>query len=108
MLPNYLIRFNSALEQFQKKFPRPNWSDDFKSKLINDYSFYSVRIEDQKLMYRDTIRYVNENIVKKEKMKSLLDVSNHKDVLLSLINRFEEYELYENAIKEIHKDLMSS
>ena len=49
MLSDYLIRFNSALEQFQEKFPRPNWSDVFKINLVNDYSFYSARIEDEKL-----------------------------------------------------------
>ncbi|EIJ40815.1 hypothetical protein JoomaDRAFT_3887 [Galbibacter orientalis DSM 19592] len=108
MLPSYLIRFNSALENFQKKFPRPNWSDNFKSNIINDYSFYSAKVEDEKLMYGDTIRFLNGELVKKEKMKSLLDVLNHKDVLLSLIDRFEEFELNEDTIKGIHKDLMSS
>lgn len=108
MLPNYLTRFNIALEQFQEKYPRPNWSDNFKKNLVNDYSFYSARIEDEKLQYGDTIKFLNDQLVKKGKMKSLLDVSNHKDVLLSVINRYEAFELTEDSILEIHKDLMSS
>lgn len=108
MLSDYLKRFNSTLEKFQEKFPRLDWSNDFKVNLINDYSFYSARIEDEKLQYGDTIRFLNNQLVRKGKMKSLLDVSNHKDVLLSLINRYENFELTEDSVKEIHKDLMSS
>jgi Fic family protein len=108
MLANFLVRFNTALEKFQEKFPRPNWSDDFKNNLVNDYSFYSARIEDDKLLYGDTIRFLNNQLVKKGKMKSLLDVSNHKDILLSLINNYENFDLTEDAIKSIHRDLMSS
>ena len=108
MLSDYLIRFNSALEQFQEKFPRPNWSDVFKINLVNDYSFYSARIEDEKLLYGDTIRFLNDQLVRKGKIKSLLEVLNHKDVLLSVINRYDNFELTEDSIMEIHKDLMSS
>jgi hypothetical protein len=67
MLPNYLKRFNLVLEEFQQEFPRPNWSDRFKSNLINDYSFYSSRLEDEKLMYGDTIKFLNGEFVKKKK-----------------------------------------
>lgn len=49
MLPDYLLNFNSALLQFQENFPRENWSSDFKDSLVNDYSFYSARVEDSKL-----------------------------------------------------------
>ena len=108
MLSSYLERFNTALKVFQEKFPRPKWSEEFKSNLINDFSFYSARIEDEKLQYGDTIKFLNGELVRKGKMKSLLDVSNHKDVLESVINRYENFELTEGSIKDIHKDLMSS
>jgi len=108
MLADFLIRFNTALEKFRNRFPRPNWSEEFINSLVNDYSFYSARIEDDKLSYGDTIRFLNNQLVKKGKMKSLLDVSNHKDVLLSLINNYENFELREDTIKSIHKDLMNS
>lgn len=108
MLSDYLIRFNSALEQFQEKFPRPNCSEDFKRNLLNDYSFYSARIEDEKLQYGDTIKFLNNQYVRKGKIKSLLDVSNHKDVLLSVIDRYENFELTEDSIKKVHQDLMNS
>lgn len=91
MLSAYLKRFNTALQHFQEKFPRPTWTKEFKKDLVNDYSFYSARIEDEKLQYGDTIKFLNDQLVKKGKMKSLLDVANHKDVLNSLINRFESY-----------------
>ena len=83
MLPDYLIRFNSALIKFQEKYPRPNWTDDFKKNLLNDFTFYSARVEDESLQYGDTIRFLNNQLVEKAKMKSLLDVSNHKDILSS-------------------------
>jgi len=59
-------------------------------------------------MYGDTIKFLNGELVKKEKMKSLLDVLNHKEILESLVNRFENFDLTEETIKQIHKDLMSS
>jgi len=108
MLPNYLIRFNLAIENFHRKFPRTKWSNDFKSSLINDFSFYSARIEDEKLQYGDTIRFLNGELVNKAKMKSLLDVSNHKDTLESVLNRYDTFELSNATIKDIHKDLMST
>lgn len=108
MLSDCLKRFNIALKEFKEKFPRPEWTEEFKSNLLNDYSFYSARIEDEKLQYGDTIRFLNGELVKKGKMKSLLDVSNHKDVLESVINRYDTFELSETTIKEIHRDLMSS
>lgn len=108
MLPPYLIRFNQALFDFQSKFPKKNWTHAFKSSLINDYSFYSSRVEDARLEYGDTIKFLDNQFVKKEKLGSLLDVSNHKAVLQSVIDRYETFELSEEAIKEVHKDLMSS
>jgi len=108
MLSVYLNRFNLALKKFNKQFPRPSWTEEFKNNLINDYSFYSARIEDEKLQYGDTIRFLNGELVRKGKMKSLLDVSNHKSVLESILNKYEVFELTEVLIKDIHKDLMSS
>jgi Fic family protein len=108
MLSDYLKRFNLSLKNFTEKFPTPEWSEEFKTSLVNDYSFYSARIEDEKLQYGDTIRFLNGEMVNKGKMKSLLDVSNHKDVLESVINRYDTFELSEVTIKEIHRDLMSS
>ena len=58
MLPDYLQNFNEALQKFQDKFPKGKWSVDFKESLINDYSFYSARIEDEKLHYGDTHQVV--------------------------------------------------
>ena len=62
MLPPFQVRFNQALFDFQTKFPKQNWIDVFKSSLINDYSFYSSRVEDVKLEYGDRIMFdVNKN-----------------------------------------------
>lgn len=108
MLPAYLERFNLALENFNEKFPRPKWTEEFKTSLVNDYSFYSARIEDEKLQYGDTIKFLNGELVRKGKMKSLLDVSNHKNVLESIINKYDTFKVSEVTIKEIHKDLMGS
>ena len=49
MLPDYLLKFNKALSDFQEKFPRQEWTPEFRDSLINDYSFYSARVEDSKL-----------------------------------------------------------
>jgi len=57
MLPQYLLDFNIALEGFQQKFPRDKWSDQFRESLLNNYSFFSARVEDAKLNYGDTIRF---------------------------------------------------
>lgn len=108
MLSPHLEEFNNSLSEFQSKFPRPNWSDDFKIRLINDFSFFSTKLEDEKLVYGDTLKFLNGQLVKKGKMSSLLEVSNHKDVLESIINRYDNFEITEESIKSIHKDLMSS
>lgn len=108
MLPDYLQKFNEALQKFQDKFPKGKWSDDFKESLINDYSFYSARIEDEKLHYGDTIKFLNNEFIRVGKLTSLINISNHKDVLKSLLDKFEDFQLTEEVLKDIHRDLMSS
>lgn len=49
MLPDYLLKFNHALFLFKEKFPRKEWNELFRMSLINDFSFYSARVEDSKL-----------------------------------------------------------
>jgi hypothetical protein len=49
MLTKSLTAFNTALLKFQIKFPKETWSQEFKDSLINDYSFFSARVEDSKL-----------------------------------------------------------
>lgn len=108
MLSVYLNRFNNSLDKFNEKFPRPEWSDDFKDSLLNDYTFFSARIEDSKIQYGDSVKFLTGELVEKKTMKSLLHVHNHKHVLDSLIKRYESFKLSEQTIKDIHKDLMSS
>ncbi|MBP2281689.1 Fic family protein [Flavobacterium sp. CG_23.5] len=108
MLPDYLQHFNEALQKFQEKFPREKWSPEFKDSLINNYSFYSARIEDDKLHYGDTIKFLNNELVRVGKMTSLLNISNHKDVMKSLLDKLEDFQLTEEIVKGIHQDLMGS
>ena len=108
MLPDYLQKFNEALQKFREKFPTENWLGQFKDSLINDYSFYSARIEDEKLQYGDTIKFLNNELIRKGKMSSLLNISNHKEVLKSLLDKYDNFELNEDLIKSIHRDLMDS
>lgn len=108
MLAPYLERFNAALVAFQSKFPKPVWSDDFKNDMINDFSFFSSRIEDPKLEYGDTIRFLNDEFVQKEKLPSLLQIINHKEVLQEIIDRYQNFTLTEESIKAIHRNLMGS
>ena len=108
MLPDYLIRFNIALASFKNLYPSPKWSESFKNGLLNDFTFYSSRIEDDKIEYGDTIRFLDNELVAKSKFSSLLDVGNHKDVLKSMIDLFENFDLTEDAIKGSHQQLMRS
>jgi Fic family protein len=108
MLPDYLIRFNTALASFNNQFPRPDWSDSFKNGLLNDFTFYSSRIEDVKLEYGDTIRFLGNELVAKSKLSSMMDVGTHKEVLESLIGLYGNFDLTESSIKGIHKELMKS
>ncbi|REG94811.1 Fic family protein [Flavobacterium aquicola] len=108
MLPDYLLNFNLALLKFQEKFPRDNWSVEFKDSLVNDYSFYSARVEDSKLQYGDTIRFLNNESVRGINLDSLLGISEHQSVLKNLLENFENFELTEEMIKKIHGSLMSS
>ena len=76
MLPDFLSEFNQVLEQFQEKYPQKKWSDEFKNSLLNDYSFFSARIEDSKLQYGDTIRFLNNESIKAINLESLMNVSD--------------------------------
>lgn len=108
MLPDYLLNFNSALIKFQEKFPRDRWSVEFKDSLVNDYSFYSARVEDAKLQYGDTIRFLNNESVRGINLDSLLGISEHQSVLKNLLDHLEDFQLTEKTIKNIHRSLMSS
>lgn len=108
MLSEYLLDFNAALLQFQNKYPRNKWSEEFKDSLINDYSFYSARVEDSKLEYGDTIRFLNNETVRGINFESLLGISEHQSVLKNLLENLENFQLTEEIIKNVHENLMSS
>lgn len=108
MLPDYLLNFNTALLKFQEKFPRDNWSVKFKDSLINDYSFFSARVEDSKLQYGDTIRFLNNESVRGVNLDSLLGISEHQSVLKNLLENLENFEITEETIKNVHAALMNS
>ena len=108
MLPNYLVKFNDALLKFQEKYPRKKWSVEFENSLINDYSFYSSRVEDAKLQYGDTIKFLNNETVRGINLTSLVGISDHQNVLKSLLGNLKDFRLTEKTIKEIHRSLMES
>lgn len=108
MLPDYLLSFNEALLKFQEKFPRDTWSDDFRNSLINDYSFYSARVEDSKLQYGDTIRFLNNETVRGVNFDSLLGIASHQEVLKNLLEALKDFQLSEESIKKVHASLMDS
>ena len=108
ILPDYLLHFNETLLKFQEKFPRDKWSADFRNSLINDYSFYSARVEDAKLQYGDTIRFLNNESVRGINLDSLLGISEHQSVLKTLLANLDHFELSEEIIKNVHASLMGS
>lgn len=108
MLPDYLLKFNIALSAFQKKFPKDNWSKEFRYSLINDFTFYSARVEDSKLQYGDTIRFLNNETVRGINLNSLVGVSDHQTVLKNLLNSLNNFKITEDSIKDIHRSLMDS
>ena len=108
MLPEYLSNFNAVLLEFQHKYPRNTWSDEFKNALINDFSFFSARVEDSKLEYGDTIRFLNDEIVRGVSLESLLGISEHQSVLKNLLENIENFQLTEETIKSVHANLMGS
>jgi hypothetical protein len=108
MLPNYLSEFNTILLQFQEIFPRKKWSDEFTSSLINDYSFFSARVEDSKLQYGDTIRFLNNETVRGINLHSLMGVSDHQIVLKDVLKSIQNFQLNDETIKSIHFSLMNN
>lgn len=108
MLPAYLIKFNEVLSDFQTSFPKSKWTQEFKDSLINDYSFFSARVEDPKLDYGDTIRFLNNESVRGINFDSLLGIAEHQTVLKNLLENIEHFQLTENTIKKVHFSLMSS
>lgn len=108
MLPDYLLAFNDALLKFQEKYPREKWSDDFRTSLINDYSFFSARVEDSKLEYGDTIRFLNNETIRSTSFNSLLGVSDHQAVLKNVLDNLDNFILTEATVKNIHRSLMEN
>lgn len=108
MLPDYLIEFNLALNEFQQKFPKRKWSEDFRTSLINDYTFFSSRVEDSKLQYGDTIRFLNNESIRAVNLNSLMGVSEHQNVIKDVLDNLQDFKLSEVSIKSIHASLMSS
>jgi hypothetical protein len=111
MLPEYLLRFNEILEAFNRKYPRGNWSEQFKNNLINDYSFFSARIEDSKLQYGDTIRFLNNELVRGVNFSSLLGVAEHQEVFKKLLDSLSystTFKLSEDILKDLHRSLMEN
>lgn len=108
MLPDYLLEFNKVLLKFQEKFPRNKWSNEFRDSLVNDYSFYSARVEDSKLEYGDTIRFLNDETVRGVNLDSLLGISEHQSVLKRLLDNLQNFQLTEETIKDVHGCLMAS
>lgn len=108
MLSDYLLNFNKALSNFQIKFPKDNWTKTFRNSLINDYSFYSARVEDSKLQYGDTIRFLNNETVRGVNLNSLVGISDHQTVLKELLDTLDTFSLTEDMIKEIHRCLMET
>lgn len=108
MLPDYLLKFNKALSDFQEKFPRDQWTQEFRNSLINDYSFYSARVEDAKLQYGDTIRFLNNETVRGINLNSLMGVSDHQTVFKNLLDTLNGFSLTEDKIKELHRCLMAN
>lgn len=108
MLPNYLLKFNKALSDFQEKFPRQDWTLEFRNSLINDYSFYSARVEDSKLQYGDTIRFLNNETVRGINFSSLMGIADHQSVLKNLLDTLGDFSLTEEKIKDLHRCLMNS
>ena len=106
MLPHYLLDFNKTLAQFQQKLPRNEWSENFRFSLINDYSFYSARIEDSKLDYGDTIRFLNNETIRGVNLNSLLGISEHQSALKGILDNLKNFKLTESTIKDIHRSLM--
>lgn len=108
MLPDFLLKFNEALSNFQKKFPIKDWTPEFRNSLINDYSFYSARVEDSKLQYGDTIRFLNNESIRGINFNSLLGISDHQEVLKNLLDSLNNFSLSEDSIKEVHRSLMNN
>jgi Fic family protein len=108
MLPDYLKEFNNVLVLFQKKYPRNEWTSEFQDSLINDYSFFSARVEDSKLQYGDTIRFLNNETIRSVNFNSLLGISEHQSVLKGLIENLKDFKFSEETIKNVHACLMNS
>lgn len=108
MLPNYLLEFNTALKNFHEKFPRNDWTETFRLSLVNDYTFCSARVEDSKLQYGDTIRFLNNETIRGINFNSLLCVADHQSVLKDVLENLQNFKLTERIIKDIHGSLMGN
>lgn len=70
--------------------------------------FFHQGSKDSKLKYGDTVRFLNNEYVNKEKLSSFLQLEDHRKILDNMVERYNEFNLSEELIKDIHRDLMRS
>ena len=106
-MKNLLQSLNKKHRTFSSQFPITNWSEKFKENLKLDFTYYSNKIEGNKIEYGDTISFLSKGIINKNSsLKDLADLENHQKVLDQVFNTFDTYKLTEESIFSIHKELM--
>lgn len=106
-LDNLLTHLQSLQIDFISRFPRNQWTSEFKENLKNDFIFYSTHIEGNKISYGDTIQFLKEGLISSNSsLKDITDLANHKQILEKVFSLHPFRKITENDIKEIHRELM--
>jgi Fic family protein len=83
------------------------WGEKEKEAIRNNFTYHSTKIEGLTLTYGQTIKFLKDNIVRPGmKIKDVYDLKNHRDVLDKIFSAFEETNLSEQTIKNLHRELM--
>lgn len=97
-----------ALREKYKKFAHRQWSESIKTRLIEDFTYHSTKIEGLELSYGDTINFLRKGIIRgDESLKDISDLKNHKMVLKQIFSSFDNLSLDVDTIKKLHQELMN-
>ena len=100
-------QLNILKKELDRVFPKQYGDDKFKEDLKINFTFYSNRIEGNKLSYGETIRYLKEGLVSKSaSIRDIADLKNHKEILDKIFEVYDTFNISVDTIKEIHKELM--
>jgi Fic family protein len=121
MLPKFTStneEINDIREQFRNihslkieidKFKIPKWDNEYKDKVINDFTYHSNKLEGNSLTYGETIAFLKESTFPQGKSAGdVMDIKSHANIMKDIMQQYDKFELSIESVKTMHGKLMDN